>query len=1221
MKCRPPLTESLHRGLIGMLAAAACAACFWLQPALAVSLITPGAVVDLSAEGTIPNVYLGSAVAVEKDTAIVAGLKPGGFGMVIAYARNGASWNTVRHLEELPGVDTHGFGYALALSGDTLAVLTRPSTTLTTAVTIFVRTAGVWSVQKTFTQNDWPIANVASIALSGDTLCFGNPTDAPAKLAIGSGLVDVFRRTGSTWSYQKTLSPSDPQRGQRFGAAIALDNDRLAVGAPITTTNKITYSGACYVFTRTGDVWRQTARITEPDAGLRYQLGSSVALSGNCLLAGSPARGQLVGSPTRPYAILKGTVATFHLNAAGIWQSEGLLPAPVADPDPSVIAAPQALGVKIAFSGSLAVVGNPTLVVGTDRSYVYQRRGNHWVQLAPLVDNGFDPTTYDPLGYDPLSPPLFNLTSSPGGTVAVSGRTILVGAPNENTLAGVRSGKARFYNYVGGSLAAFDGATLDGPELVPDTLNAPVDVQIGDWVFYRMKTRSFTFQNTGPTTLTNLSFITDNPDVVLAPVAVTSLAPQASVTLTLTLTPTTYGDWEANVVAKAGTGSDATSLVLSLHSMVGDGPSPPSILADPVSAVLREQGSYDLTVDVTGTEPLTYKWFHNHKPLPGATKKVLSLTPVELADAGTYELQVNNEAGGTFSGPAEISVYQMPVTTALKYNEGAKFELKAPVSGTGIIVGWFLNGIPISDNAQFSGATTSKLVIKRADASTAGRYTLVVNPGELDVTAQTWNVTVSLLPVIQSNVTSLSSLPVDSGVTFHFVASPVAASFSFKGLPPGLVGNAKTGTLTGRPTQPGAYTLRVAGINAVGTGPERTIPLTVPALDSRAVGTLQAIIGRDPGNQNLGGKVTLSIALNGQCTGSAAAGARAVRFTAAAGLKPDSSPYRIEFDAVSAGVTDHYILDLVPATGSVTGQCISSLSPGTAAPITGWLNSWSATRPATDWSDYVTVGLNPPAGLDPAQHTIPYGSSYGTVSISPVGVAVWSGRMADGAATTGTSLISPVQSPVGQPQRVEIPLNFLLDAGKGSAQGTLLVFPNGNGLQADAQRIVGGTLDWLKLPVAGRSYAAGIPLHTLTASGGHYAPPPAETVVMSLPVAMSNARFVYTGAGIEQAWQYLLLPIPFTITTKGLTYFDPINPVPNTLVLNMKLGTFTGSMTIVDPNPVNESVNIRRTVSTSGVMLQNQGVGFFNLPLLPDAQSSATTSPIESGRVVIEEAD
>ena len=230
--------------------------------------------------------------------------------------------------------------------------------------------------------------------------------------------------------------------------------------------------------------------------------------------------------------------------------------------------------------------------------------------------------------------------------------------------------------------------------------------------------------------------------------------------------------------------------------------------------------------------------------------------------------------------------------------------------------------------------------------------------------------------------------------------------------------------------------------------------------------------------------------------------------------------------------------------------------------------------------------------------------------------------MADGSITTATGLISPTQTASGQPDHVEMPLCFALNGGKGSAQGMLTISQSNP--SSPVHHAVGNSLDWFKLPVPGRSYAAGISLHSLTAEGGPYAPPQAGNVILDLVVALGNAQLVYAGAGIETAFQFPLLPQPFTITFQNKAQFAQPDFVADVLAINIKTGVFTGSAQLQDPSPVNPLINVRRTISTYGVLRGTTGQGYFTLPALPDPAArpvtTPTTSPIESGSVVLQPA-
>ena len=695
-----------------------------------------------------------------------------------------------------------------------------------------------------------------------------------------------------------------------------------------------------------------------------------------------------------------------------------------------------------------------------------------------------------------------------------------------------------------------------------------------------------------------------------------------SLTLKLTITPDALGDWTANVLAGA---DDGSTLTLLLHSKIYDGPNVPVITSGPNSALLRAKGSYELTVTVKGTEPHSYQWYHNHKICPGCTDKSMVLNPVTLADAGTYEVKVANEAGAIFSDPAEVSVYEVDAAVAINAIEDDKIEMIAPVSGAGITtpaipkldpqikVIWQLNGKTLSDDATYSGTSTAKLTIKKASSLTAGRYSVVVNPKSQNVAAKTWVVSVLMRPTVLGDTAPLVAMSVAKGVTFHFTSTPAATKFLFKGLPPGVVANAKTGTLSGMPTRPGSYKLSLAAVNRAGTGSWRDVAVIVQAIDQRSVGSFQGIIGRDPGNDGLGGRVTLTTTAIGQCTGSVVMGKRTARFSAQMELKPDGTPYQVQFQVATAQITDDYTVTIDPVTGKLGGGVVSNASPFSTAAISGWVNSWS-TGTAGAWSEYVTVALAPPANVAANQLMTPFGISIGTATVSPSGVVTWAGRMADGTVTTASSLISRALLSTGKPDHVEVPLSLSLNGG--SAQGMLTLIQK-DPLQADYHSI-GGTLDWFKLPSGGRSYANGIPLHTLSAVGGRYSKPANGQLIINLLPTVSNAQWVYTGVGIEASDSALFLANPFTISAGGQSFFDKPDPLGNVFNVNLTTGLYSGSITLTDASPVVASSQVRRTFTTYGVLLKDKGKGFFLLPGLPNVSTTLANTPIASGRLILQ---
>jgi len=83
----------------------------------------------------------------------------------------------------------------------------------------------------------------------------------------------------------------------------------------------------------------------------------------------------------------------------------------------------------------------------------------------------------------------------------------------------------------------------------------------------------------------------------------------------------------------------------------------PILTQQPSSTIQGKAGTtLTLSMQAQGTEPLSYQWYHNQKPIQGATKPELSLPALTAGDAGSYTLKVHNREGSTLSAPVNISL-------------------------------------------------------------------------------------------------------------------------------------------------------------------------------------------------------------------------------------------------------------------------------------------------------------------------------------------------------------------------------------------------------------------------------------------------------------------------------------------------------------------------------------------------------------------------------------
>jgi choice-of-anchor B domain-containing protein len=127
----------------------------------------------------------------------------------------------------------------------------------------------------------------AALAISSDRLVVGSPA------ANGRGAVRVFSRQsdGSWIGTGEIASPAELSTRAGFGAAVALDGERVLVGAPA--------AGAVLSYRRAGeDSWTldQTLRA-DADAGTGF--GSSIGLHANELWVGAPATDSARGAVHR----------------------------------------------------------------------------------------------------------------------------------------------------------------------------------------------------------------------------------------------------------------------------------------------------------------------------------------------------------------------------------------------------------------------------------------------------------------------------------------------------------------------------------------------------------------------------------------------------------------------------------------------------------------------------------------------------------------------------------------------------------------------------------------------------------------------------------------------------------------------------------------------------------------------------------------------------------
>jgi trimeric autotransporter adhesin len=344
-------------------------------------------------------------------------------GAVYVFQRNGSVWTQQAYVKASNTELSDAFGASVALSGDTLAVGATGKASGRGAVYVFRRTDGVWAQQAVLSASNGESGDTFGwqVSLSGDTLAVSAINEASRAIGVNgdqgdnsasnAGAVYVFQRTGTVWAQQAYIKASNTDRGDQFGSSLALSGDTLAVGAPAEASpakgingdqldNVSIFSGAAYIFRRTGTTWAQQAYVKASNSAPLAQFGRSLALSGDTLAVGATGEASSAtgvdGNQSDTSAPFAGCVYVFH-RTGNSWAQQSYIKA-------SNTEALDAFGASVALSGGVLAVGAiedsaATGVNGsqTDNSapdagavYVFKRAGTTWAQDAFIKSSNLE---------------------------------------------------------------------------------------------------------------------------------------------------------------------------------------------------------------------------------------------------------------------------------------------------------------------------------------------------------------------------------------------------------------------------------------------------------------------------------------------------------------------------------------------------------------------------------------------------------------------------------------------------------------------------------------------------------------------------------------------------------------------------------------------------------------------------------------------------------------
>jgi hypothetical protein len=327
-------------------------------------------------------------------------------GLVFVYDRSIAGWELSSTLKAPDWKLYDDFGWAVAIDGDSLIVARPTDGSLNSKGSVYAyqrQSNGTWLMtQKIANTKPGIWAFGWAMSIDGSRVAIG----AKGAAALSPrGRVYIFELENGLWVEKAEVAPSLDDIGDWFGASVALQGDRLAVGAPQNGT------GRAYVFDRQANgAWVEQALFTPPVVSpTGDEFGRSVAVDGDTVVVGS------IGYDAPILNV--GAAFIYRLNA-GTWSLEQQVSPPF-NGDFAYF------GYAVDIDGDSLLVGAPNEngpFLGTGLIYRYLRNNSSWTPAGTL--NGSKP---------------FELTWF-GARFARSGNELAVSAP-----AGFTPGIGRVY--------------------------------------------------------------------------------------------------------------------------------------------------------------------------------------------------------------------------------------------------------------------------------------------------------------------------------------------------------------------------------------------------------------------------------------------------------------------------------------------------------------------------------------------------------------------------------------------------------------------------------------------------------------------------------------------------------------------------------------------------------------------------------------------------------
>ena len=231
-------------------------------------------------------------------------------GAAYVYQRGQSGWASGTELAVLTASDAEPgdrLGWAVAISGDVIAVSAIRANGGAGAVYVFVKPTGGWqsTTETSYLRSSTPeILDLGwSLTMSNDVIVAGAPSHDTATLD-DAGAALLFSKPSGGWPLRaagdvtesRFLTLPTPSAHGSFGLSVAMAGSVLVVGSP----GEGPYQGAAYVYQADLTIGWSTitllARLSASDGAWNDAFGAAVAVKGRLVAVGAPCDDDLDGT-------------------------------------------------------------------------------------------------------------------------------------------------------------------------------------------------------------------------------------------------------------------------------------------------------------------------------------------------------------------------------------------------------------------------------------------------------------------------------------------------------------------------------------------------------------------------------------------------------------------------------------------------------------------------------------------------------------------------------------------------------------------------------------------------------------------------------------------------------------------------------------------------------------------------------------------------------------